>query len=135
MSRASLLGTGAHPVERLVEHPEDRDLLERAVGIEVEEQRPLERGERELVGSERALERMAAQPADELGAAADDPRLRPAEELVAGERDEVGACGEGVPGKRLVGEREQASGAEVVDERELVAARDGGQLAGRRAAR
>ncbi len=76
---------------------------------------------------------MPAQPADELGAAAHDPRLGAAEELVAGERHEVGACGEGVAGKRLVGQRQQASGAEVVDERELVAARDGGQLAGRRA--
>ena len=45
-------------------------------GIEVEEQRALERGERELVGPERPLERVAPQPPDELGAAADDPGLR-----------------------------------------------------------
>ena len=49
---------------------------ERPLGVEVEQQRPLERGERELVGPERALERMAAQPADELGAA--DRRSPPA---------------------------------------------------------
>ena len=37
-------------------------------------QRPLERGERQLVGPERALERVAAEPLDELGAADDDAR-------------------------------------------------------------
>ena len=85
----------------------------RPLRIEVEEQRPLERRERQLVRPERPLERMAPQPADQLGAAADDPGLRPAEELVARERDEVGArrrCSRGASGS-------SASGAKLPEPR------------------
>ena len=90
------------------------------LGIESARERPLERGQRQLVGAKRALERMAAQPLDELGAPDDDPRLRAAEELVAREADEVGARARGSrPGsaRRRAGERARA---EVVDERHAV---------------
>ena len=93
--------------------------------LEVEQQRPFERGERELVDAQRALQRMAPQPLDELGAAEHDPRLRPAEQLVAGEAHEVGAAGERscAVGSAADTAIERAR-AEVVDEREAVAPRD-----------
>ncbi len=58
----------------------------RARGRAQRGQRPLERGQGELVGAQGALERMAAQPLDEVGATGDDAGLGPAEELVARER-------------------------------------------------
>ena len=58
-----------------------------------------------LSGAERALERVAAEPLDEIGAAGDDPGLRPAEQLVAREADEVRAGGERRGGRRLALER------------------------------
>ena len=78
---------------------------------------------------------MAAEAPDEVGAAEDDPGLRPAEELVARERDEVGAGGEAVRDERLVVERDEAARAEVVEERQPVPARDRGELARATAAR
>ena len=72
---------------------------------------------------------MAPQPLDEVGAADDDARLRPAEQLVAGEADEVGAGRERLLARRLVAETVgERAGAEVVDERQLVSARDRGEL-------
>src|SRR5205085_521600 len=98
-----------------------------ALGIGVEEQRPLERGEGELVRTERTLERVAPQARDELGAAADDPGLRPAEQLVARERDETGTCSEALADERLVADSTEAPRAEVVDEYEPESLRDFGQ--------
>jgi hypothetical protein len=70
--------------------------------LEVEEERALERGERELVDPQRALERVPAQLLDELGAPEHDPRLRPAEQLVARETDEIGAARERLSRGRLL---------------------------------
>ena len=109
------LGAGADGLGRLAQHAQHRDLLR---PVEVERERSLERGERELVGAERALERVAPQPLDQLGAAHDDPRLRPAEQLVAREADEVGAGGEARGWRRLTLELDERAGAEVVDERQ-----------------
>ena len=103
------------------EHAQHRDPLRR---VEVERERPLERRERELVRAQRALQRMAAQPLDEVGAADDDAGLRPAEQLVAGERHEIGAGREALLRRRLVRELDEDAGAEVVDERQLVPPRD-----------
>jgi hypothetical protein len=75
---------------------------------------------------------MPAQLLDEVGAAGDDPRLRPPEELVPGEADEVGTGDESVLGGRLVVQRDERARAEVVHERHVVAARDGGELGRRR---
>ncbi len=106
----------AHALERLVEHPQHRNLTARALGIGVEGERPLERGERQLVGAQRALQRLAAEALDELAAADHDPRLRPTEQLVAGEADEIRTGGEARRGRRLVADVGQRAGAEVVDE-------------------
>ena len=75
---------------------------------------------------------MPAQPLDELGAADDDPRLRPAEQLVAGEADEVGAGGQALARRRLALEVDEHAGAEVVHERQAVPPGDRGQLGHRR---
>ena len=91
-------------------------------------QRSLERGDRQLVGAERALQRMPSQLLDEVGATRDDSRLRPAEQLVAAEADEVGACRERLARRRLVGERAEHARAEIVDERQRMPARDGREL-------
>ena len=78
---------------------------------------------------------MAAEALDEVGAPDDDPRLRPAEELVAREGDEVGARGEALARRRLVLERRERARAEVVDERQGVTGGDGGKLGEPSAAR
>ena len=82
----------------------------------------------ELVGTDGAVERMAAQPLDEVGAAGDDPRLRSAEKLVAREADEVGAGGERGRGSRLALELDERARAEIVDERKVVPARNRREL-------
>ena len=120
------------PLRRLAQHAQHRHLGERALGVEIEQQRPLERGEAELVDAQRAVERMAPQPLDEVGAADDDPRLRAAEQLVAAEADEVGAGGERRARRRLVGQVEQRAGAEVVEQRQRAARATAGELFERR---
>ena len=66
---------------------------------------------------------MAPQLLDELGPPGDDPRLRPAEQLVAGEADEIGAGGERLLRRGLARELREHAGAEVVDERQPVTPR------------
>jgi hypothetical protein len=72
----------------LGEHPQDGDLGERARRIAVEVERRLERGERELVDPHRAGERVPAAGGDRVAGADHEPRLRPAEQLVAAEADD-----------------------------------------------
>ena len=62
---------------------------------------------------------------DQLLAADDEAGLRAAEQLVAGERDEVGAFGDRFGDRRLVRQAaarqiDQRAGAEIVDERHVV---------------
>ena len=96
--------------------------------VEVELQRPLERGERQLVGAQRALQRVPSQLLDEVGASRDDACLRAAEQLVAGEADEVGAARRGTPWPTARRRAAEHAGAEVVHERQVVPPRDRGQL-------
>jgi hypothetical protein len=70
----------------------------------VKVERGRERGENELVRAERSGEGVPRRLADEVGPAEEDSRLRPAEELVGGEADQVGAVIERARGDRLVGE-------------------------------
>ena len=103
------------------QHRQHRDLGPRALGLAVERERRLERGERELVEPQRAGERMRAGGGDRLRAADQHARLRPAEQLVAGEADERGAGRDRAAHRRLVGQRRQVLGevarADVVDHR------------------
>ena len=67
---------------------------------------------------------MPAQALDEIGPADDDPRLRPAEQLVAREGHEMGARLEALARGRLVTESARRPGAEVVDEDQTAPIRD-----------
>jgi hypothetical protein len=67
----------------------------------VGERRLLEGAEHEPPGAQRTSEGVAGAAGDQLGGACDDAGLRPAEQLVAGEGDEVGAGAEGLAGRRL----------------------------------
>ena len=75
--------------------------------LEVEQERPLECRQGQLVRPERPLERVAPQLLDEVGASGDDAGLRSAEKLVAREADEVGAGVEAGSGRRLAVERHE----------------------------
>ena len=61
------------------------------VGVGVEPQHRLERRQPDLVEAQRALQRVARERRDQIGAADDEPGLRAAQQLVAAEGDEVGA--------------------------------------------
>ena len=73
----------------------------------VEPERRRDRREDRLVRPDRAGERVAAHAAPRGPAAHDQPRLRPADQLVAAEQDDVGAGREALGGRRLVGEAER----------------------------
>ena len=110
-------GTRAHGVDRLVEHPQHWHLVARG-RVERERQRPLERGEGELVRAQCALQWMTPQPLDEIGPTEDDARLRPAEELVPGEAHEIGSGAQALGGRRLVADAPERARAEIVHERQ-----------------
>ena len=82
----------------------------------VERERSFERGQGQLVGAEGPLQRVAAKPLDQVCAAEDDPGLRPSEELVPGEGDDVSAGREALGHGGLVADVRQDARAEVVDE-------------------
>ena len=91
----------------------------RELRVEVEPQQRVEGGEVELVDAQRARQRMPAHGVDRRGPADGDAGLRAAEQLVAAERDHVGAGGDALLQRRLLGEqleRSQGAAAEVVDE-------------------
>jgi hypothetical protein len=122
----------AHRGERLREHPERGHGLEgiaRLVGV----QRGLERGERELVDPERAVERVLLEAFHERAPPDDDAGLRPAEQLVPRKADEVDAGGDDLGHRRLVGKAVRAkvderAGAEVLHHRDPALAAEIGQL-------
>ena len=94
----------------------------------------LEGGEDELVAPDGAEKGVFLDAGDEVGPAGDDPGLGAAEELVAGEGDEVDAVGEGLHGGGLAldggeaGGVHEGAGAEVLDEGEGVLAGEGGEF-------
>ena len=98
----------------------------------VQRERRLERGHLELVDPHRSRERVPAEPADQIGAADDAPRLWTAEQLVAAARDEVGAVGERlVHGGLLAGEPAlgvEQPGPDVEQQRHAGLPRDRGEL-------
>ena len=94
------------------DHPPDRDLADGQTGP-VQPERRGERGERRLVGSGRSSQRVLAQPGDEVGPTDDQAGLRTADELVAAERDDVGAGRQSLARRRLVGETERPRSAAV----------------------
>src|SRR5215203_2001354 len=109
--------------ERGVEHPEGRDLhLSRT--LEVGAKRRLERSYAELVGPQRPREWVTAHRCDELERPNSDAGLRPAEQLVPREDDEIRTFAHSVLGSRLIAQRQERSAADVCKDRRS----EGGQL-------
>ena len=77
-----------------------------ALAPDVVQQRPVQRRERQLVGPQRPSERVCTQRSHEVGATGGEPCLRSAEQLVAGEEDQVRACRETLLRHRLVPDAE-----------------------------
>src|SRR3954451_10543840 len=97
----------------------------------------LERSQRQLADAERAGQRVAAEPLDDVPLAEEEPGLRAAEQLVAARDDEVGSglqrgCGVWLVGEEWVGA--QQSGTDVDHDRDTKpgegAGRNGGGEAG-----
>ena len=108
--------------------------LRQPIRVAVELERRLERRQPDLVDAQRALYRVLVDPRQKMLAADDEPGLRATQQLVARERDQIGAVGDGFSDGRLVREPEtrevdQRSGAEVVHERDTTLARKCCELA------
>ena len=120
-----------------MDHPVHGDLAVRAG--RVQGQRRLQRGGLQLVDPHRARERVLAQLRDQVGATDDAAGLGAAEELVAAERDEVGAVGQRLVHARLLaGEPAlgvQQARADIEHERHPGLRGELGELGGRRRGR
>ena len=62
------------------------------MGRQVQSQGCLKCGEGQLVDPQSPQQRMLAQPRNNVGSPRDDPRLWPAEQLVARKHDQIDAC-------------------------------------------
>ena len=120
-----------------MDHPVHGDLAVRAG--RVEGQRRLQPSGLQLVDPHRARERVLAQLCDQVGATDDAAGLGATEELVAAERDEVGAVGQRLAHARLLpGEPAlgvQQARADIEHERHAGLAGELGELGGRRRGR
>ena len=110
--------------------------MRQPVGIAIEPQRRLDRRQADLVDAQRPLERIAVDARDQFLASDDEPRLRTAKQLVAGEGDEIGALRHrlghcGLMGQAEAREIDECSGAEVVDQRHVVPVRKLRKIAAR----
>ena len=136
MSRAIASAREAKLFDGRGDHPPDRRLLH-GFAAHVVEQRLVQRRKGELVGSQRARQRMLPQFRDEFRFPDGESRLRPAEQLVAGEEDEVCARSQTLLRRQFVAEAEcgsveQRAGSQVVQERDAVRFGDGGDVRKRR---
>ena len=75
---------------------------------------------------------MTPESLDEVDSSHDHARLRPAEQLVAGEGHEIGARAEALRRRRLIADRRQGARAEIVDQRKLASVGNLGDLGERR---
>ena len=119
------LGTRADLGLRRGEHAQRGDLAQRALLVEVGVERRLERGERHLVEAQRARHRVLLEAVDDVGAAEQQPRLRPAEQLVARRGHHRGARRDRRADRGLVGDAElrevdEHAGALVLHDRHAV---------------
>ena len=119
--------------------PRPREVAQRrqrrgeAVRVAVELEGRLEGGQADLVEAQRALHGVLGDARHKVLGAGDNARLRPAQQLVAGERDEVGAFGERLMHGRLglqavAREIHERPGTQIVHERHLARSRQGRQL-------
>lgn len=91
-----------------------------AVGVAVQCQHRFKGCEGDLVDAQGSLERVFLDPGDQVLAANDDPCLRPAQQFVAAEGDDIGAISQGLAHRRFGGQApagkvEQAAAAEVFE--------------------
>ena len=112
---AAISARGAH------EAAQRRQRLRQPVRIAVELEGGFQGREPDLVEAHGALDRVAGDAGHQFARTRDDAHLRPAQQLVAREGDEVGALGQRGPHGRLgpqpiAGEIDQCSRAQVVDE-------------------
>src|SRR5207248_6894869 len=77
---------------RLSQHREHRNLPERALGLEIEPERRLERGQRELVDSHCAREWILAKPRYNHSFPQDNAGLRTPQQLVTTHQNKSGTC-------------------------------------------
>ena len=103
--RRKCLGSDFERRRRHRDHPPHRDRLDGATGA-VQAERERDRRERGLVGAHRAGQRVASHPGDQVGPPDDQSGLRPTDQLVPAERDDVGPGLQAFAGDRLVGEAE-----------------------------
>jgi hypothetical protein len=89
--------------QRHGDHPPERDVVGRSL-VEVRHRRVLQCGEHEAAGTQRPGQRVPPAALDQIRAAGDDACLRPAEQLVAAERDDRRAVGDGLTRRRLAGQ-------------------------------
>ena len=97
---AERFGAAAEPVDAGRRHAPERQ--RRPIAPEVGEGDVLQGAEHESARTQCPVERVAGAGVDEVGPPGDDPGLRAAEELVAGEHHQGGAGGERLADRRLV---------------------------------
>ena len=120
--------------DRRREHPPDGDLGRRPAGP-VEREGGGDGGEDRLVRPHRASQRVLPEPFDQVAPADDQPGLRSADQLVAGERHEVRPGRQPLARGRLVDEadplrRQEGAAAEIVDDDRAVPVGDLGEQRG-----
>jgi hypothetical protein len=94
-ARVDLFETASERMQR-------RQPCAQSIRIAIQSQRCLDRSEPDLVDSQSALQGIAIEARDQVAAPDDETRLRAAEQLVAGERHEVGAIRDHVGHGRLL---------------------------------
>ncbi|MNP26210.1 hypothetical protein D3C76_1190540 [compost metagenome] len=99
--------------------------LGQAIGVAVQRQHRFECSEGDLVHAQGTLEWIFLDPGDQVLAADDDPGLRPPQQLVATEGDDIGTIGQslayrGFGGQAPAGKVEQAAAAQVFKQWQLM---------------
>ena len=126
------VGASAQRLDRCCDHPPDRDLGSRPPSP-VEAQRGRDSGQRHLVWPHRPSQGVLPKSRDQVGPPDDQPGLRPPDELVTREDDQVSTVGEAFGRRRLVSEPElggveQGAGSEVVHQQGTVGMGQRGEL-------
>jgi hypothetical protein len=115
--------------ERPRQQAQRGQVLRQAFRPQVQHQRGLQRGQRQLAHAQRALHRELADAVHRRAAADDQPGLRAAQQLVAAEGDDVAAGGELLLRQRLARQAVGAPGrpasrAQVGGQRQAAGVRD-----------
>ena len=109
-----------------------REARRQPIRIGIKPQHRFERGQAGLVETQGALQRVAGELLDEVGAPDDEPGLRAAQQFVAAEGDEIGSLVQRLRYRRLVRqppalEIDERAAAQILDERDRMVARQRGE--------